>query len=241
MFDRTKNILVLAPVEGELNAFLELLEPQSGKLGPYSYYTDELTNKSKLYCVQCGVGKVNAAAAAAAFISQKDFNIGFALNTGTAGSLTPKVRKGDIVVGTSYCQHDYDLTGLFADYKIGQMMEKNYVLEEVPPELIKDLPTADNIHFGTILSGDRFIDRALEIDHCKPLAVEMESAAISHICYYLYRIPFMAVRSITDSADGDAHEQWLTTHAELSHIAAQYSKEVIKTLYQSGFVWERPE
>ena len=233
MIDTTKNILVLAAIKGELAAFIEPLNTKTATLCGIDYYIDELIGGNKVYCVLCGAGKATSSAIAAAFIAQKDFNIGFVINTGTAGSLDKKLNKGDIVVGTDYCQHDYDITGLFSDFKVGQMFGKEDVFDLVPDSLIKSLPTGEGVHFGTIISGDRFIDKAVGIDGCRPLAVDMESAAIAHICYNVFNVPFVSVRAITDSADGNAHEDWKTLHARLSFAAAKYSKQIIETLYSN--------
>ncbi|MFI4910791.1 MAG: 5'-methylthioadenosine/S-adenosylhomocysteine nucleosidase [Sedimentisphaeraceae bacterium JB056] len=235
MVDTDKNILVVAAIKGELKAFIEPLNAEEAKLGPFTYYTDELAGGNKVYCVLCGAGKVNSASITSAFIAQKDFNIGLVINTGTAGSLDKSVKKGDIVVGVDYYQHDYDITGLFSDFKIGQMMGKDNILDVVPADIIDKMPRQDNVHFGTIISGDRFIDAGVEFQHGRPLAVDMESAAISHMCYHFYKIPFVSIRAITDGADGDAHEDWITTHERLSYAAAEYSMKAITELYQSNF------
>lgn len=235
MLNLNQNILVLAAITGELEAFIEPLQTKTDKLGLFTYYIDELKNGNKVYCVLCGAGKVNSAAVASAFISQKELNIGFVLNTGTAGSLSKQACKGDVVVGVDYCQHDYDITGLFSDFEVGQMMGKDNVFDVVPADIIEMLPKDDGVHFGTILSGDRFVDGGIAIEHCEPLAVDMESAAVAHICYDLYKVPFLAVRAITDGADENAHEDWKTLHARLSVRAAEYSKEVIKVLYKTDF------
>jgi adenosylhomocysteine nucleosidase len=240
MLDTKKNILVIAAIQGELDAFIGPLKTKKAELWPFTYYIDELTAGNKVYCVLCGAGKVNSSSIVSAFISQRDFNIGLVINTGTAGALDDKLGKGDIVVGVNYCQHDYDITGLFSDFQVGQMIGKDNLLDTVPDYILDKLPRPEGVYFGTIISGDKFIDKAVGISGCKPLAVDMESAAVAHICYNLYNIPFLSVRVITDSADESAHEDWKSLHEELSFKAAEYSMDVIKSLYQADFKqWQR--
>lgn len=231
MLDTSKNILVLAAMKAELDAFVEPLDVRQKFNGPLPYSVAEFDCGRKIYCVLSGAGKVNSAAIASAFVSQKDFNIGFVLNTGTAGSLDKELKKGDIVVGTDYVQHDYDVTTLFEDYKPGQMVGKENILDVVPRQIIDKLPKSQDVHFGTILSGDRFISTALIFEHANPLAVDMESAAIAHFCYHIYNIPFIAVRVITDGADENASQDWQSMLDKLSHIAADYSLKLIKELF----------
>ncbi len=231
MIDASKNILVLAAMKQELDAFIEPLDVQSHTLGPFLYYYAKLKSGNMVYCVLCGAGKVNAAAVASAFLSQAYMNIGFVLNTGTAGSLSRDVHKGDIVVGIDYCQHDYDLTTLFDNFKVGQMVGKENILDVVPRGITDAMPREEGVYFGTILSGDRFVSSGIRIDHTTPLAVDMESAAISHLCYHLYNVPFVAIRVITDNADENAQEDWHSLLERLSHKAAAYSHLVLNCLF----------
>jgi adenosylhomocysteine nucleosidase len=233
MLDRNKNILVLSALQQELNAFIEHIDVRECRLGPFKYYHTKLECGNTVYCALSGWGKVNSASTASAFLSQEGMNIGFVINSGTAGSLSADIHKGDIVVGTHYCQHDYDLTTLFSDFKIGQMVDKDNLLDTVPSDIIDCLEQGAGIHFGTIISGDRFVSSRIEIEGTRPLAVDMESAAFAHLCYHLYKTPFLAVRAITDNADENAHEDWQSLLDRLSHNAAKYSHGVIKSLFFS--------
>ncbi len=231
MIDKSKNILVLAALKQELDAFIEPLEVQLHNLGPFPYYYATLKNGNVVYCALCGWGKVNAASVASAFLSQAYMNIGFVFNAGTAGSLSKDIHKGDIVVGSDYCQHDFDLTTLFEDFKIGQMVGKENIFDVVPAAIIEALPHGGGVYFGTIVSGDRFVSSGIRIPDTNPLAVDMESAAIAHLCYHVYNVPFISIRAITDNADENANEDWLSLLERLSHNAAVYAHSAIDTLF----------
>ncbi|MCC5845468.1 MAG: 5'-methylthioadenosine/S-adenosylhomocysteine nucleosidase [Verrucomicrobia bacterium] len=55
---------------------------------------------------------------------------------------------------------------------------------------------------GTLISGDRFVDREVHIDP-DAVAVDMETAALALLARE-FRIPFLSLREVSDVADGDA-------------------------------------
>ncbi len=59
------------------------------------------------------------------------------------------------------------------------------------------------IFFGRIVTGEAFISnngRTEIISKYHPLCVDMETASIAHVCY-VNNVPFIAIRSITDTED----------------------------------------
>ena len=65
------------------------------------------------------------------------------------------------------------------------------------------------IHSGLICTGDRFITNRTELDAIKRrfpagLVVDMESAAIAQTCY-LYGVPFLSFRIISDTPGVEDH------------------------------------
>jgi adenosylhomocysteine nucleosidase len=164
-----------------------------------------------------GVGKVAAATTATMLIER--YRISRIVFTGVAGAVAEHVKVGDIVVGDSYLQHDMDARPLFPRYEIPYTGISRYradgplvamILEALRAVSIKGngLNHAD-IHRGLIISGDRFVSSATEVQALREalvdaLCVEMEGAAIAQVCHD-YQIPFVAVRSISDKADESAH------------------------------------
>lgn len=62
---------------------------------------------------------------------------------------------------------------------------------------------SNKIIFGRIVTGESFIDKSGRkeiINKYNPLCVDMETGSIAHVCY-VNRIPFIAIRSITDTED----------------------------------------
>ena len=155
---------------------------------------------------QCGMGKVNAAVCAQTMVLK--YAPTLIINTGVAGSVSPEVGVGDIVIGQSAVQHDFDLS------PIG--MEKGYIHElktiEIPCAMAGDLEKAAQrlgytCYTGVIATGDQFINCGGTKETLRKsfnaLACEMEGASIAHVCA-LGGVDFALVRTISDNADGEA-------------------------------------
>ena len=164
-----------------------------------------------------GVGKVAAAITATMLIER--YHVQRIVFTGVAGAVNAMVDVGDVVVGTEYLQHDMDASPLFPRYEIPYRGISRFpahgalfapVLEalhaaNMPAKGQKGL----KIHQGLIISGDRFVCSAAEVQALRQalpeaLCVEMEGAAIAQVCHD-YQIPFVAIRSVSDKADAEAH------------------------------------
>lgn len=158
--------------------------------------------------VVCGVGKVNAAMCALMLIEKYKPDI--VLNSGVAGSLSPIVGIGDIVVATKSVEHDMNGTALgdkqgeitFPD---GNMMffECNKQASTLLAAICKEIPDT-KVAQGIIASGDIFVsDRKQRFkinDRFGALACEMEGAAIGHVCVRC-EVPYGIIRAISDDLD----------------------------------------
>lgn len=88
-------------------------------------------------------------------------------------------------------------------------------------------------HTGLIASGDLFVSTAtgakalcdaLRAASHDVLAVEMEGAAVAQVCAD-YRVPFAAVRTISDRADDTAHVDFARF---VETVAARYADRIIR-------------
>jgi adenosylhomocysteine nucleosidase len=181
--------------------------------------------------VKSGIGKVNAAIAAMMLIAE--FHCGPLIMAGVAGSLDPAIPVGDVVVGTRLVQHDYGalVDGRIKAYQPGELplpgMEGpvGYTLLPKLEEKIRrslrglDLPTLSPqvtggtsrvpaLHFGTIVSGDTFLNCPRTRDRLAfefgALAVEMEGAAIAQVAQR-FGHPLIVVRAVSDLAGARSH------------------------------------
>ena len=88
------------------------------------------------------------------------------------------------------------------------------------------------VHFGTVVSGESFIDDEgrTEINRrFSPLAVDMETAGIAHACY-INDVPFLSVRTITDTEAERGLSVYSINSGKAEEIAAQFTMASIKAL-----------
>ena len=156
--------------------------------------------------VKSGVGKVNAARTTQAMID--NFDIEYIINMGASGSIANDLNIGDIVIGKYVVQHDFDITA-FGHNKgyitgVGEKVECDKKLIKTLEDVAKNNGKY-KVKLGIVVTGDIFCTDILMKDkiYAKFNAdcVEMEGAAIAQVCY-LDKIPFIIIRSISDSPNG---------------------------------------
>ncbi|MBU3740042.1 MAG: 5'-methylthioadenosine/adenosylhomocysteine nucleosidase [Rhodoferax sp.] len=177
------------------------------------------------------VGKVAAATTATALI--EGLGVRRIVFSGVAGGVEPGVRVGDVVVADAFVQHDLDASPLFPRFEIplygcdrmvcdaaltATLFEATNQAMAEPAGRFEGLGLPDDpaVHRGLVASGDRFVsaaaesqvlrERLLQAGH-RPLAVEMEGAAVAQVCFD-YGVPFAAVRTVSDRADEHAHRDF---------------------------------
>jgi len=200
----------------------------------------------KIFLTRCDPGKVNAVIATQQMIDQ--FSVDAIFNMGSSGALDPQLEVGDMVVGSEFIQHDFDVTDwglkpgeMLFDVVIsdsnGQMQfrtQQIFPSEAALTKLALDVAgrlelTPLNGHLpraytGRILSGDQFISktekaRALGETH-QGLCTDMEAAAIAQTCE-INRVPLLCIRAISDKAD---HSAVISFTDFLVGVTANYGK-----------------
>ncbi len=155
----------------------------------------------------CGIGKVFAAVCTELMIIK--YSPSIIINTGVAGTLTPEISIGDIIIADKLVQHDMD-TSAIGD-PCGFVSGINVIDFETDKELSLEIKSiADSMGeksvFGKIATGDVFVnDKALKSDIVEKFsakACEMEGAAIAQVCY-INAVRFAAIRVISDDAGGE--------------------------------------
>ena len=165
-----------------------------------------------------GVGKVNATFELTRKFGKYGSYIPYDLviNYGTAGSR--KIKKGKLVDCTKFIQRDMDVTGL-------GFMRGETPFEQDPPFIIQQ----QNIEFNpigrnaTCGSGDNFVE---DKTNYYGEVVDMEAYALAKVCY-LYDVPFISFKYITDGADEQAHEDW---EANLADGIEVFKEKVLEKL-----------
>lgn len=176
--------------------------------------------------VRCGVGKVNAALNANALVAKCGAT--HIINTGVAGALDSRLDVGDIVVSTSAVEHDFDITalgyepGLIPGFvRVGFVADKH--MREVAVRAARAVASDAKVFEGCVASGDQFVASNQEkeriVSTFGALCCEMEGAAIAHTCY-LMDVPYVAVRAISDKANGSSHVDFRTFEADAAKRCA---------------------
>jgi len=195
-----KNILIVSALDVETQGQLEDWKPHN--------------------LLITGVGKVNATHHLTKRLQvdrsiNYDARINLVINYGTAGSR--KVKKKTLVDCTKFIQRDMDVTGL-------GFMRGETPFEDIPPITIES--TSDFNPIGrkaTCGSGDNFVeDRTQYYGE----VVDMEAYALAKVCY-IYDVPFISFKYITDGADEQAHEDW---EANLANGIVEFKEKVLDKL-----------
>lgn len=200
----------------------------------------------KIFVTRCDPGKVNAVIATQQMIDQ--FSVDAIFNMGSSGALDPQLEVGDMVVGSEFIQHDFDLTDwglkpgeiLFdivisgingqMQFRTQQIFKSEAALTKLALEVAQQIElTPLNGHLpkaytGRILSGDQFISkkekaRALWETH-QGLCTDMEAAAIAQTCE-ISHVPLLCIRAISDKAD---HSAVVSFTDFLVGVTANYGK-----------------
>lgn len=158
--------------------------------------------------VESGVGKVNAARTTQIMLQK--FDIKYVINVGAGGSINGLLNIGDIVIAKHVVQHDFDITA-FGHSKgyitgVGDKIICDRELVNEIEQIIQAMPERKyQIKIGVIASGDIFCTEPWMKDKIRAKfdadVVDMEAAAIAQVCY-LDNIPFMGIRSISDTPNG---------------------------------------
>ncbi|MBQ8140669.1 MAG: 5'-methylthioadenosine/adenosylhomocysteine nucleosidase [Clostridia bacterium] len=181
---------------------------------------------------QSGIGKVFAAVCAQTMILR--YGVDTVINTGVAGTLTAKLSINDIAVSSACVQHDMDTSALGDE--VGLISGINIVNIPADEKLCGCVCGAATrlglkAEAGVIASGDCFVSSAEKkkyiSDTFGAIACEMEGAAIAQVCF-VNEVPYVVIRAISDSADGDADMDY----GEFSKIAAAHSAQVVRLLLE---------
>ncbi|MBF0819567.1 5'-methylthioadenosine/adenosylhomocysteine nucleosidase [Streptococcus acidominimus] len=223
---------IIAAMPEELKTLVEELEHGTEQvvLGR-TYYTGKL-GQHEVVLVQSGVGKVMSAMSVAILAQQ--FQVDVLVNTGSAGAVADGIAIGDVVIARKLAYHDADLTAFGYDY--GQMSAQPLYFE-ADKDLVSKMQgilaqQGISAHLGLIATGDSFIagqDKIMAIKAHFPdvLAVEMEGAAIAQAAYSI-NLPFLVIRAMSDTAQGDAN----ITFDQFIIEAGKRSAQVLLALLQ---------
>ena len=212
---------ITCAVDKELLPFLPHIKNcKTSTTAMLTVYEGEI-NETKIAALCCGIGTTNAAIATQILISVYGANA--IINSGTAGGMDTSLQLFDTVICTYSVYHDVQegiLTGFHP-----KLTSNYFKADELLIEKLKTAKTKGKIHHGCLVTGNKFIDddgRSEINEKFKPLAVDMETAGIAHTCY-VNHVPYVAVRTITDTADHSG----FGTFEENCPKASEISKDIV--------------
>jgi adenosylhomocysteine nucleosidase len=205
---------IIGAMSDEVSGLISRLQNHKcEKVGGIEFHTGTMFSKN-VVIAQCGVGKVFAAMCAEAMIIK--YNPSLLVNTGVGGAIAEGLSCADIVVADKLVQHDMDTSPL-GDPK-GMISGINKIWFETDERAVCLLAEAANAlslnaRIGPIATGDRFVAtkdvKKHIVDTFGASACEMEGGAIAQIAF-INNTPFVVVRAISDSADGEASMDYPT-------------------------------
>lgn len=179
-----------------------------------------------------GVCKVNAAIAAQILIDT--YCVTAIINAGTAGGMDEKIELFDTIISTQAAYHDVD-DDILTEFH--PWLPSNYFnADQSLLNTAKDICSKNSkVYFGRMVTGEKFIEDDMRESINKkylPLSVDMETASIAHVCY-VNKIPFIAIRSITDTAAHAGIENFEKNCAKASIISKNIVLVLLKAFHDN--------
>ena len=209
---------IICAMDSEISGLISSIQNiETVTIADLVFHVGEVSDKI-ITIVKCGVGKVNAARCTQLLIDR--FQPDLIINSGIAGGIDPELSVGDIVIAAEFIQHDFDVTA-FGHAKgylcTGECDDRPTVfrsderLVSLLEETVRRADTKTALYKGRIATGDLFVsDSSMKqriYREFHAAAVEMEGAAIAQTAAYS-KTPFVAIRVISDQADGSAAESF---------------------------------
>ena len=209
-----------------------MVDARIERIGHLTYTAGRLMGRDVVIGM-AGVGKVNAAMCAQAMILR--YAPSLIINSGVAGSLSPRLDIGDIAVGTGVVERDFDTTAVGdppAYFK--ELDGDTFPCDPNVAREILDASLGEGVRAvpAKIASGDRFISDAQTKQRLVRTfgaeACEMEAGAIAHVCF-CNGVKCAVIRAISDSTDGEHHVEFY----QFLLVAADNSARVLMAYLKS--------
>lgn len=226
-----QRIGIISAMDNEIDLLLKNAEiDHVDYLGGWAFNVGKLCGKD-VVIVKAGIGKVYSSAGTTTMLCS--YNISRVIFTGIAGGVGDRTAVLDVVVGTDLVQHDYGMvsdegfswTDEYARESNGRISCDASLVDKAFSASVEILG-ADHAFKGTIATGDQFIASSDYVkilqNNFNAIACEMEGCSVGAICN-LFSVPFVVIRTMSDKADGLAHE----TYENMGDIAADNSSRIV--------------
>ncbi|MBE6776760.1 MAG: 5'-methylthioadenosine/S-adenosylhomocysteine nucleosidase [Ruminococcaceae bacterium] len=230
-----KNIkvgIIVADLD-EYKPFAEIIERDNyenysflGRKG-HKFGIKTSNGQAEVISILCGIGKVNATAAAMHLV---DIGCDYLLNYGLSGGIS-NIRRGELTAPDKFLEHDFDLTGI--GYKLCEKPLQEYIYDADNYLLETTKNVVPNLKIGTAVSGDHFICDSITRDslykNFSAMSCDMETAAIAYVASYS-NTPFLALRRISDDAGDNATDSYREMNQQDDTLLSDYILQIIKEL-----------
>ncbi len=207
-------LLILCPLPIELNGVLDALTQDGFEVREITTHHTRYICESLGWILSTGGHGKTQFAIQTQYLLHQHPQITGVICLGACGSLSSQVKPLDLVIATHTIEHDFKTRFL------PKPPPRFTASEELLASLERPIPS---VHFGAVASGDEDIidpQRARELAELTgAIAVAWEGAGGARVCKFL-EIPYLEIRGVTDSADGNA----------LAHFKTNVSK-VMATAY----------
>ena len=218
---------ILFAGDRELAPFLPMIQSvRTTKKAMLTVY-EGLVEGVEVAALFSGVCKVNAALAAQILLDE--YGCEAVINAGTAGGMEEKLQLFDTVVSTEAAYHDV-APGILTDFH-PWMDDVCFQADEKLLSLAKSV-AGERTFFGRMVTGEQFIadEKRGDINaRLAPLSVDMETAAVAHVCH-VNGIPFIAVRTLTDTADHSGTAAFEENCARAAAVSADFVRRMLRAM-----------
>jgi len=220
---------ILCAGDREVAPFIPMIENDKVTEKAMLSFHEGLIEGVQVVALFSGVCKVNAAIAAQILLDT--YNCDVIINAGTAGAMNTALNILDVVVSEEAVYHDAD-AGILTDFHpwLKQACFKaDQTLLTLAKQTAQRFSAEGKIVFGRMATGEKFIedDQREEINaRHSPLCVDMETAAIAHVCHVNQK-PFIAVRTITDTPDHSGAAAFEENCAKAAKISADFVRSML--------------
>ncbi len=222
---------ILAAMDKEVSLLLPLLQNRNDIIfdGRKAYIGN--IGKHEVCVMKCGIGKVNSALNA--YRLMENFNPDLVINSGVAGGADASMKVGSLLVATEAAYHDV-WCGPGTEWGQIDGLPQRFSMDMNVIESCRKNSSQD-VRFGLICSGDRFISKVEEVDFIKKiypdaLACDMESASIAQACRD-FGVPFAVVRVVSDTpGQADNISQYRNFWSEAPEKTFNSVKSIIENI-----------
>ncbi|MBR3823985.1 MAG: 5'-methylthioadenosine/adenosylhomocysteine nucleosidase [Lachnospiraceae bacterium] len=213
---------IICAGDSEVAPFLPIIEDcKTSEKAMLKFYEGKIEGVD-IVTLFSGVCKVNAAIATQILIDT--YHVDMVINAGVAGGMDPKLDIFDTVISTEVAYHDVNSEILteFHPWMETVFFKADEELLKLSEKAVAKLNSDYNIVWGRMVTGEAFItDEGREEinERFAPLTVDMETGSIAHVCY-VNQIPFIAIRSITDTPSHSGSE-YFEVNCEKAAIIAR--------------------